>query len=199
MKRQHYRPFDPEQAKAGAPYGCADDDYEAVVDWYGPNYVTGRCKSSSAVTWCARRWCELTNDDTEVMLVMLPIATCQGKPVFVGDSLYDENGDRFEVEMSYHPDLLARCTWEPARAQVETRMTELELDQAWDKIGDSLVPIANAAIQRAIEDGDVVPTHTIKAIYVFSISLGEEGKFLAENILQAVGPAKSVIFGKGMK
>ena len=159
MKREHYRPFNPEQAKAGAPYGNINDEIEVAIDFWGDEYATGRIMRPLMRRWMAENFVY-----TDHHLVMLPIATCQCKPVFVGDALYDENGDKFQADMNCL-NVIPRCTWEPARTRVEVNMDCDELDAEYRSRG--LYGVANAAIQRAVEDGDVVPMETVKEIAQF--------------------------------
>lgn len=152
--RKEYRPFDAELAKAGAPYGALYTNEEIAIDFYGDGYVTGRLRYKGD-----ERWTPMSAEVGGAYLVMLPIAHCQSKPVYVGDTLYDANGERFEVEVGHTASMLKECSWDKPH-RVETRMSAEELSNSCRK---SETPyqewrmVANAAIARAISDGDVAP------------------------------------------
>lgn len=169
MKREHYRPFNPEQAKVGAPYGYVNNDTEVKIYEYFDDYCLG-AYSIDGKPWVACNW-----DYAHDYLVMLPIATCQGKPVFVGDALYDANGSPFQVELSHTQSMIDECSWEAPKKSVETRMTDDEIkamdahcaalkSRSWEEDYRWMI---NQGIVRAIDDGDVVPKETVREITEF--------------------------------
>lgn len=159
MKREHYRPFDPIAAQAGAPYGHKDNAIEVKIYEYFENYCT------AAYMERANFWLGTSYDYKHDYLVMLPEATCQGKPVYRGDTLYDSDGDKFQFEGCHTQSLLDTCTWEPAKKWPETTLS----DEGFYKIHEAFRAsppmmlakgyreVANAALAHACETGQVVP------------------------------------------
>lgn len=188
--RKEYRPFDAELAKKGAPYGCREESMVAEILKYGNEFVFGIYNHKDDKEWDAGKWvigngmlhsCSVTVYD----LVMLPIATCQSKPVYVGDTLYDANGDRFEVEVGHTASMLEGCSWESPVKKVRTRMSNEELrvlantslEEA--EFYNRYVFYADKIIARAIADGDVVSKETLKEIVKFVHNLDVAGPDVA--------------------
>jgi hypothetical protein len=162
MRKQsrQYRIFDVDQAKAGAPYGLWLHQGNATIHHYDERYIIGMIDLGGGAVPAS--W-NLKGEGSHP-LCMLPIATCQDKPVYVGDTLYDANGERFEVEVGHTASMLKECSWDAPVKKVETRMTDIELGQAYNNNGSTLKAVANAAIARAIADGDVVPMADMEKI-----------------------------------
>ena len=185
-ERKEYRPFNPEQAKAGAPYGGLWNDFEYVIDWYGDTYGTGRFRQNSSEKWCPVKFPYHRSD-----IVMLPLFHCQGKPVYMGDTLYDANGSAFEVELSHTQSMIDECSW-----GVETKMKDHELVDligttasikgSWENADSEMRNIANKILVRAIEDGDVVPMDVVKRIASFCQGIGEGAKISTDKMWNAV-------------
>jgi hypothetical protein len=103
-------------------------------------------------------------------LFLAPLGHVEGKPVFAGDILYSlENEGEFTVTANHNPrDNVSfnSCKWPSKAPVVETRMNEGTLCSTFFN-GGPVHPImevaawkriANKAIERAIADGDVIPT-----------------------------------------
>lgn len=175
--RKEYRPFDAELAKKGAPYGFANDDYEVKIYEYFDSYCVGAAKKGVGI-WVANGW--PYSEFSE--LKMLPIAHCQSQPVYVGDTLYDANGERFEVEVGHTASMLEGCSWNSPVKKVGTRITShefVEITKHCKSANQEWFAIANAAIARAIEDGDVVSKETLKEIVKFVHNLDVAGPDVA--------------------
>jgi hypothetical protein len=168
MKREHYRPFDPVAAQAGAPYGHLYDESEIKIYEYFDDYCIAAVRHSKI----SDRWVPCEFDYGHDYLVMLPEAICQGKPVYRGDTLYDENGAAFQFSPEHTQSMLGECTWEPVKKWPETTMGDEELDYEYRKFG--LYGVANAAIAHACETGQVVPMEKVKEIVEFAKAQAEE-------------------------
>lgn len=166
MEREHYRPFDPIAAQAGAPYGHKNLGIEIKIYEYFDYYCIGAQKREGA-QWEPEAW-SYQHD----YLVMLPEATCQGKPVYRGDTLYDSDGDKFQFEGCHTQSLLDTCTWEPAKKWPETTLSNVELSAEWNKSDHTFCGVANAAIAHACETGQVVPMKTVKQLAAFCYDEG---------------------------
>lgn len=148
MKREHYRPFDPEQAMAGAPYGHLHQETEIKIYEYFKTYCVAGMRCGEEYNWQG-----VSVDYANDYLVMLPEATCQGKPVYRGDTLYDANGADFQFSPEHTQSMLDECTWEPAKKWPETTLSngEISIQVALTPSVDNLRDFANAAIAHACE------------------------------------------------
>ena len=160
--RKEFRPFNLEQAKAGAPYGCMNEEYKAKILHYSYDYMIGMygykdfSVDVDGARWDIKGIMRASKTTGAYDLVMIPLFLCQRKPVYMGDTLYDANDSPFQVELSHTQSMIDGCSWEAPRVKVETRMTHDQLGAAWNDGCNTLRAVANAAISRAIEDGDVV-------------------------------------------
>lgn len=171
--RKEYRPFDAELAKKGAPYALSHDDGTATIYHYDKKYIIGMIELGGGATPASWN----LKGEGSFPLCMIPIATCQSKPVYVGDTLYDANGERFEVEVGHTVSMLKECTWDAPVKKVETRITShefVEITKHCKSANQEWFAIANAAIARAIADGDVVTIDVVKEIAAYARKQGEE-------------------------
>lgn len=168
--RKEYRPFNVEQAKAGAPIGYSDTKCEFKIYEYFDDYCIGAIKRIGDNS----KWYAQALDFETGSLVMLPLFHLQDKPVYMGDTLYDANGAAFQVELSHTQSMIDGCTWEVPRGKVETRMTDDDItdleNSAFTSI-DGIRGMLNTAIARAIEDGDVVAMDEVTKILEVASSL----------------------------
>lgn len=185
VMRKEYRPFNVEQAKAGAPYGVLHDSYDVKILYMEDGVIIGMERWTGVEgEWNAAQWAwdglgeSLTQSKD---LVMLPLFHLQSKPVYMGDTLYDANGQPFQVELSHTQSMIDGCSWEVLRAKIETSLTESDCDLIAGRAhyGTEGVSIANAAIARAIKDGDVVPKDKVKEIIEFVQRLDVAGPDVA--------------------
>lgn len=174
MKTPH-KPFNLEHARAGAPYGCANGYEATILKWGSRNthFPLLGCSGGddSATAW---RNNGLSCVGDQYNLVMLPLGYIDGKPVFVGDELVDPSGATLVVKPSYSGHL-ANCMWPaPAKVYPETRMNADYIAKVIREPGLSdggfhlpmtvAMALANAAISRACEDGDVVPREMVEKV-----------------------------------
>ncbi|MCY0910908.1 hypothetical protein [Massilia antarctica] len=167
MKPEHTRPFSLEHARAGAPYRCRDTQEATVYKWDGRDtkYPLVGCigANDQPVSWRANGQ-RAGGVECTLDLVMTPLGFIDGKPVFVGDVLIDPSGTPF-VPGPSNSGHLAGCIW-PASAPVypETSVSYQELSLVALNANSTplyasasqLHAIANAAIRRVIDDGQVV-------------------------------------------
>lgn len=170
MKREHYRPFNPEQAQAGAPYGHKDNAIEVKIYEYFDTYCTAAHRERDDV------WIGTSYDFSHDYLVMLPEATCQGKPVYRGDTLYDANGCAFQFSPEHTQSMLDECTWEPVKKWPETTLNSEDFVKAarhTQSSNEEWRAVANAAIAHACETRQVVPLHKVREIASFCYDNGK--------------------------
>lgn len=176
---EHYRPFNIEQAKAGAPYGCINGQEATILKWDArfPNrpLLGIYSRQDCAIGWSNTGESALAlNSGTD--LIMLPLGMCEGKPVFYGDELNNVQGKKFTAKIE--TSLYENCTW--PRAEPEYPKTRMTAEERWNSIksagiqsfnigtgrnegsdrlehspGDVTEAIANAAIAHAIQSGDI--------------------------------------------
>lgn len=168
MNHEHSRPFSLAEHEAGAPVGCRSRlltprIHDAVGDYlYG---IILRGVGGARPT--SHEWSKSDGHEHPggILgphdLVMLPLFLLDGKPVFVGDELVNDQG--FPVKAGpLHDNSDGKWRW-PA-PKVETRMTDPELlamrsdfeGRQPITVQHAYREIANAAIARAIADGDVI-------------------------------------------
>lgn len=102
-------------------------------------------------------------------LFLSPLGMCQGKPVFAGDVLtLKDNPLKTDFIVPVKADCFDQFQWPSKALVVETRMSDKELEQAyWDGqqklsyVSEGAKSVANKAIERAIADGDVIPTSVV--------------------------------------
>lgn len=110
------------------------------------------------------------DNDSPNDLFLAPVGYCQGLPVWLGDKLmWEGDGSPTEIKASVEDNqsFFDYCEWPSKAPIVETRMSETEAYSCFVDIGLSsgakgVLAVANKAIERAILDGDVVPTSVVK-------------------------------------
>lgn len=186
MNHLHTKPFNLEHAKEGAPYGLVCGEEVTILKWdarYENRPLLGVYgKNDRAIGWDASGSGGSFGPGYD--LVMLPLGYCERKPVFVGDELIDpawEGDDKnFIIRAGHIPGYaFDRCEWpKPAPTYPQTRMiTEQLVSQFMTSapIINDVTDLANAAIARAIEDGDVFTDDQVSAL------IEEIGNVINEN------------------
>lgn len=176
MEQKHdFRPYDDAKAIAGNPVGCRGAGYLAKILMRDGSRIIGASTSDRpGAEWRAEEWTRtghLRSEPTDHPrdLVMLPLCYVQGRAAYPGDTLHDANGEAFQMDEAAASQVEAakEWTWEKPVQAIETKMTSDEL-LAVVSSGQTLrVEVANAAIARAIADGQVVPAESF-----FSTSYG---------------------------
>lgn len=205
-KPEHTRPFNLEHARAGAPFSCANGEEVEILKWDRKHTqcIVGLARQDVAIrTWRADGTYNDPNS-TAYPLVMLPLGFVEGKPVFVGDVLIDPNGtfgddEAFTAGPTMRQGHLGHCTWpKPAPVYPETLMMPDELAIAYNSeqkdnkpagFARSLRAVANAAIARAIEDGQVVTAEEANQRVVDSLIKAGGRNLVPEEMLDMVAKA----------
>ena len=97
MKPEHFKEFNAEHAKAGAPYGQRNGLEARIGIWdvnskfYPLSGVRSTSKEELACSW-TEEGRSTTQGVSCCDLVMLPLGYCEGVPVFVDDLLKHFNG-----------------------------------------------------------------------------------------------------------
>lgn len=150
------RPFNLEDAKAGAPVGYSDNSYCEII-----KFDLSRKPPIIAMKGAHKMIMQHYEDGLNTLwhsgnLVMTPLGYCEGRPVFTGDVLIS-GGD--EVTIGPQERKFDFMRWpDPLRKYPVTSMTDIELSAAFSPDGTGyglLRYFANAAIKRAIDDGSV--------------------------------------------
>lgn len=109
-------------------------------------------------------------------LFLAPIGYCQGLPVWPGDKLVDHNGDNLIAQDQHHNFEILK--WPSKAPVVETGMTKIELSWIYSECDDphdsTLLYLANKAIERAIADGDCIPTGCVLSLLNKAVNNVEE-------------------------
>jgi len=175
MKPEHTKPFDLEAAKAGAPYCCRDGQPATILKWDGRHagypLIGIYGEEDATMDWATDgRYGNSARNHLD--LVMTPLGMCEGKPVWWGDWIVDGQGQEFTAP-AINPGLdWSCCRWPNHAPQYpQTRMTDDEMLRIVHSIraGSSSLTrgaLANAAIARAIEDGDVVPAAMLEKVAI---------------------------------
>ncbi len=165
MKPVHTKEFNAGHAKAGAPYRCQNATEATIAKWNRRSdthplggYVG---PTDDAAAWTLKgNWHNDRHPGHAYDLVMVPLDFVEGKPVWVGDVLVNQEGDEFTVEPDDIDMACNHCTWpKPARVYPQTLMTDQETRDAMGNSGPSEQNrrfIANAAIRHAIDHSQVI-------------------------------------------
>jgi hypothetical protein len=106
MKPEHTKPFNAEHAKAGAPFAQRNGLAARIGIWDAiGSYPLAGVKSCTNEIEVASSW---TNDGHfhktgplyENDLIMLPLGYCEGKPVFVGETLFKDGLGNYRINLS---------------------------------------------------------------------------------------------------
>lgn len=178
---EHFKQYNHEHAQAGAPIGlrngCDVKIHHAVPEFdklIGMFY--GVDGTVHAGEWNLKGAYYDFGHGGRLDIVMLPLGMCEGKPVFVGDKL--EQRDRhnkswiaLDAQIGHKDFSISR--WAETKPEYpNTRMTNKEINEviaiddrliAWSETEAGL-RVANAAIARAIEDGDVFTRDQVQAV-----------------------------------
>lgn len=105
-------------------------------------------------------------------LFLAPLGMCEGKPVFANDILTGKDnpcydGKEFVVKIGHN--WFEKFKWPSKAPKVETRISANELRNVYNSdlggpVDKALTAVANKAIERAILDGDVIPTSVVKEL-----------------------------------
>lgn len=171
MKPEFTKEFNADHAKAGAPYCCRNGVEATIVkfDCRHPNFVLVgvRGQSDECTSWTNKGGFYGNNDPCGHDLAMLPLGMIDGKPVFVGDELLDDQGHAFFVKPTPAEWLhTTGCAWPaPAKVYPATQIGDNDLCSAYYGGGPvvgataemaAFYRIANAALRHAIEAGQVI-------------------------------------------
>lgn len=179
MENKDTRPFDIELAKSGQKVGieglkgnvriiCTDrigsHPIVVLVSEYNPDYLF----YGKDQIFCFNIRGERKGG---AKLVILPSGTVKGKSVFVGDKVIGAGGGEVVVTSQMRQSDFDKCSLVESKDVLETRMSEDELIDAYCQAKavrsvDSYRAIANAAINRAIAYGDVIPRSIVKELMI---------------------------------
>lgn len=165
----HTKPFDINQARAGAPVGCKTERNTIEIFKYTERSIFGSIRYGNEEEVVTSWDINGKNDPClKSDLVMLPLGYCEGKPVFAGDEMFDTDHQTKVRAGPLERDFLF-CTWpKPEPKYPETRMSGAQLLDDWmnNQAGDeeSFVFVVNSAIKRAIQDGDVFTKQQVTAV-----------------------------------
>lgn len=177
--REHFKPFDLNLAKQGAPVGAAAERITIEILKYTDHLVIGTIAygttHENAMSW---KHDGVSNLGPESDLVMLPLGYCEGKPVFVGDELIDkEDGHKVAATPLWKNMDGTLWKWpKPEPKYPETRMTWDDLCEHYFLYGKTIEEtmetwssassknLANEAIKHAIQCGDVFTKQQVTAV-----------------------------------
>lgn len=168
------RPFSLEMAQKGHPI-CTRTGTPAKFIAYVPDnqqYYKVVVSINGEIYSCGADGVFTDLYETETDLFLAPLGYCEGKPVFAGDKLIGTGyGTPYELIADTSHNEFSLYKWPSKEPIVETRMTENELEKAyWNlqqkhhRVSDGALMVANKAIERAILDGDVIPTSVVKEL-----------------------------------
>lgn len=165
----HYKPFNLEHAKAGAPVGCETERNKIEIFKYTERSIFGSIRYGDEEEVVTSWDINGKNDPClKSDLVMLPLGYCEGKPVFVGDELIDkEDGHKVAATPLWKNMDGTLWKWpKPEPKYPETRMSLDEIAIKWQEpygyVG--LKKFGNEVIARAIQDGDVFTKAQVTAV-----------------------------------
>lgn len=186
MSHKHTKPFNIEHAKDGAPVGARNGYVTVEILKYGKDRIFGTMTTDKeeSACWSHDGLYGITNVETVLDLVMLPLGYCEDKPVFVGDVLLDPRmkGDEGFTICAGDYGGLHNCKWPKPKAKYpETRMNA---NQCFNEFQSAFPPkatlqitgsttsatdnaarhLANIAIKDAIKDGDVFTRPQVDAV-----------------------------------
>jgi hypothetical protein len=163
------KPFNIEHAKAGAPYGYLDGTTAEILkfDILGPYPILSIWNSQFTFKHLPDGSVEKGSSKSTNNLVMIPLGYCERKPVFVGDKLfYPHTKENYIVNPNSITNFSHFRWFVEQKEEIEypkSKMSDTELYDLYNTdritkklICDSLRLIANAAIERAIIDKQVI-------------------------------------------
>lgn len=183
---EHFRPFNRELAIMGAPFCCQDGSKATIFHWddFSAIGMVSDADGNTSAQWLSdgRDYHSNVGQYSPNDLVMLPLGMCEGRPVFVGDELESFGGKhRIVVDVAKWGDF-EEFRW--PRAEPEYPKSRLNITER-NKILTSAFPrgamlsvvggthtvleydtalLADTAIARAIQDGDVVPAAMLEQV-----------------------------------
>lgn len=103
-------------------------------------------------------WRDIPDENHNLFLA--PLGYVDSLPVFAGDKLVQDYHPHKEITVEVNHTNFSAYKWPSKAPVVETRMSEDEFFPALQNapLGDIYTVVANKAIERAILDGDVIPT-----------------------------------------
>lgn len=167
MTHPHFKPYVAEHARAGAPVGAINGNTVSLHHFHGDRII-GVMMTPQGVPFAAEWNTETGKYTTPIVpfmdqlgLVMLPVAMLDARPVFAYDRL--ESHDGSPVTVLPTAQTVDHLRWPKEAPEFpKTTMTGEELAMVAKKGSGSnyitthgLVYAANAAIERAIKDGQV--------------------------------------------
>jgi hypothetical protein len=171
---EHFKPFNREQAISGAPFGCKNGNKATVILW-ADDVLIGYVEAANgphSMDWKNNGDARRDEWHRGCDLVMLPVDMLDDKPLFVGDKIMVKDYEKEDhpwVPATVGPKTTQGAAklygWRWTSEEPEypkTRMSPDDLyeihraQDAW-KPRTAFLAVANAAIARAIQDGDVVP------------------------------------------
>jgi len=168
MTTPQFKEFNLEHARAGAPYSLRNGQSATILHFGKERLIgmhTGTGGAEFEAGWTLDGAHTFPGHSGCLDLVMLPLGMCEGKPVWPGDVLVDSEGNKV-VAAPHWPESLGDLCWpKSAPKWPQTSMTAEDLVIAANGGTFSGLPpppyewalrmAANAAIARAIEDGQV--------------------------------------------
>lgn len=177
---ENCRPYNHEHAQAGAPIGLrngCDVKIHHVVPEFDKliGMFYGVDGTVHAGEWNLKGAYYDFGHGGRLDIIMPPVGYCEGKPVFVGDTLIDpkwwqtENQSFIVQATNINGYEFDRCKWpKPKTKNPETRMTLHEMYAVWQAPVEDLAPslreLMNASIAHAIQDGDVFTRAQVQAV-----------------------------------
>lgn len=166
---QNTKPFDLEIAKKGHPLIRRDDGNVKFIAHVPEAHEIQRIivmKGNGSIYTCSDNGRVFPYNESDGDLFLDPLGYCEGKPVFAGDILTGIEDNKVYYRQEFIASIGTVCfdkfKWPSNDPVIETKMKYSELYDAynprpgvWDSEG--CLNLANAAIARAIKDGDVIP------------------------------------------
>lgn len=116
MKPEHTKPFNLDHARSGARYCCRDGRPATILKW------DGRCseypligyfgEGDSSNSWTITGYNYYGDPEDGIDLVMIPLGTCEGKPVWWDSELVTVTGDiRTAWQVLHFNRRIEDCVW----------------------------------------------------------------------------------------
>lgn len=159
------RTFNKAHQQAGAPYQCHNGFEAKILEWVGESAI-GYFNTASGEAFGAQ-WSSEGVENNSYMhngahnLVMTPLGHIEGRPVFVGDKYLGFHDVECEAQAITAGGDWSGCRWPDSAPVIQTKMTAADFCKLGNGIGENTNMhqcqiIANAAIARAVADGQVV-------------------------------------------
>src|SRR5882672_2577799 len=156
---EHFKPFNIEHAKAGAPCKCYDGTFTEIIYWTAltQNFpiVALLGKEQSLMRY---REDGTSSFPTSSYLVMTPIAFIEKKPVYWDDKIVTQFGITIQAHIWFsQKESFEFCTWPVTYPK--SQISDDELYEIWvasPLLTDSLRAVADAVLRHAIKSGQVI-------------------------------------------